>query len=80
MLIEIIPNPKKTIEIVPTSGNSVTIEPKEKKVIEISKAGSQGLSAYDIAVLHGFIGTEEEWLENIGSGGDDEMYWTSNNW
>jgi hypothetical protein len=29
----------------------------------------RGLSAYEIAVIHGFEGTEEEWLASIGSPG-----------
>lgn len=28
----------------------------------------RGLSAYEIAVQHGFVGTEEEWLESLGAG------------
>lgn len=27
----------------------------------------QGLSAYEIAVLNGFNGTERDWLESLGS-------------
>lgn len=30
------------------------------------EAGIRGLSAYEIAKLHGFVGTEEEWLESLG--------------
>lgn len=32
--------------------------------MDISVPGN-GLSAYEIAVLHGFVGTEEEWLESL---------------
>ena len=36
---------------------------------------SNGLSAYEIAVLHGFKGTEEEWLESLkGEKGDAFTY------
>lgn len=28
----------------------------------------RGLSAYEIAVQHGFVGTEEEWLDSLGAG------------
>ena len=28
-----------------------------------------GLSAYEIAVEHGFVGTEEEWLESLRAPG-----------
>lgn len=34
---------------------------------------ANGLSAYEIAVKHGFEGTEDEWIEGIGSGGGDAM-------
>ena len=30
-----------------------------------SGTGSNGKSAYEIAVEHGFVGTEEEWLESL---------------
>lgn len=29
----------------------------------------RGYSAYEIAVIHGFIGTEEEWIDSITGGG-----------
>jgi len=28
--------------------------------------GDDGASAYDIAVAHGFVGTEEEWINSVG--------------
>ena len=40
----------------------------------------RGMSAYEIAKKHGYTGTEEEWLETIGTGGgkpyviDSEAY------
>jgi hypothetical protein len=33
--------------------------------IEVAGLGQQGLSAYQIAVINGFEGTEEEWLESL---------------
>ena len=33
--------------------------------------GDDGKSAYQIAVEHGFKGTEEEWLESLKVNGDD---------
>ena len=30
-------------------------------------SGATGLSAYELAVVHGFKGTEAEWLASIGS-------------
>lgn len=68
--IRITPTPKKQINITPAGEKSISLKPQEAKVIKISEAGSQGLSAYDIAVLHGFIGTQEEWLESLGGDGD----------
>lgn len=35
---------------------------------------SNGLSAYEIAVEHGFQGTEEEWLESLR--GEDGCFYT----
>ena len=32
-------------------------------------AGPPGSSAYDLAVAHGFAGTEAEWLASLASGG-----------
>ena len=38
---------------------------------EISKGGTNGKSAYDIAVENGFVGTESEWLTSLkGDKGD----------
>lgn len=37
-----------------------------------SACGKNGLSAYEIAKKHGFVGTEQEWLESLkGDDGDD---------
>lgn len=39
---------------------------EQKKLIgNIGYKGERGYSAYEIAVKNGFIGTEEEWLEQI---------------
>lgn len=35
--------------------------------------GPAGLSAYQIAVLHGFIGTEQEWLDLIENNKEVEV-------
>jgi hypothetical protein len=68
--IRITPTPKKRINITPVGEKPISIKQEIPKVIKISEAGSQGLSAYDIAVLHGFIGTQEEWLESLDGDGD----------
>ena len=33
--------------------------------LPLAACGEAGKSAYDIAVEHGFVGTEEEWLESL---------------
>ena len=33
--------------------------------------GQDGKSAYEIAVDHGYSGTEEDWIKNLGSSFDD---------
>ena len=43
-----------------------------KKYIDkkILTAGMTGKSAYEIAVDHGFEGTESEWIESLSGGGN----------
>lgn len=38
---------------------------KNPKVYPKNYRGDKGLSAYEIAVLHGFVGTEQEWLDSL---------------
>lgn len=39
--------------------------------VQMTGGGADGKSAYEIAVEHGFEGTEEEWLESLkGEKGD----------
>ena len=33
----------------------------------VGQKGDDGKSAYDIAVAHGFVGSEEEWLESLSA-------------
>ena len=41
---------------------------------KISEKGKDGISAYEIAVEHGFVGTEVEWLESLrGADGKDGL-------
>lgn len=35
-----------------------------------ASSGANGLSAYELAVDNGFVGTEEEWLDSLGSGSE----------
>ena len=56
-----------TVIIEPTE-NLVTIvidDNCEEVTIIAEGLGAQGLSAYDIAVANGFVGTEEEWIESL---------------
>ena len=62
-----------TVEIMDTGTNvDVDIPGKEPEVNaaiefegETLKIGGNGLSAYEIALEHGFEGSEEEWLESL---------------
>ena len=45
---------------------TVVIENDCEDVTIVSQGlGANGLSAYDIAVANGFVGTEEEWLDSL---------------
>ena len=45
---------------------TIVIDDNCEQVTIIAEAlGAQGLSAYDIAVANGFIGTEQEWLDSL---------------
>ena len=43
----------------------------------IAIKGDTGLSAYDVAVKNGFVGSESDWLSSLKP---DTIEWTSNNW
>lgn len=70
--IVVVPDaPQEAPVVVPepdTSGD-VIIDPEATEHIlvveESGKPGDPGKSAYQIAVDHGFVGTEEEWLESL---------------
>lgn len=42
--------------------------------------GKPGPSAYEVAVANGFTGTEQEWLDSLGSTGSTGMSWATTNW
>lgn len=54
----------------------------ETKTVNVSTVGVQGLSAYQIAVKNGFVGTESDWLNSIGGSSSldailmNEINWT----
>jgi len=57
--VVVLPDPEpQTIQV-------VVEEKLEPEVIEVHVEGDNGLSAYELAVLQGFIGTPEEWLASL---------------
>lgn len=48
---------------------STVLETELQPVVVLSEQGVAGLSAYQIAVAHGFVGTEADWLASLGGGG-----------
>ena len=60
-------NDNATVIIEPNEVLSTIIVENEcsEFTIVVSGLGEQGLSAYQIAVANGFVGTEEEWLESL---------------
>jgi hypothetical protein len=40
---------------------------------EVGPNGPDGLSAYEIAVANGFIGTEQDWLDSLGGAGTSDI-------
>ena len=61
----------KTLHIRPSGfeGENSNIPPTpdlyQQLLQKISEKGNDGKSAYEIAVEHGFVGTETEWLESL---------------
>lgn len=62
VVIEIVPQPEVVVEL---NAEPVTIK---------GDTGEEGLSAYEVAVQNGFVGTELEWLESL------KIQWNSTNW
>lgn len=65
----IVPVELEGVEVVaePTALNftgAVTVTEEDGKAV-IDIAGTDGESAYEVAVANGFVGTEEEWLESL---------------
>lgn len=50
---------KKLVKVVAVLGLAAAM------ALPLAACGEAGKSAYDIAVEHGFVGTEEEWLESL---------------
>ena len=61
-------NLQPTTVIISDDCTDVTVvvnETVQNVTIEVCGLGEVGLSAYDIAVANGFVGTEEEWLLSL---------------
>lgn len=53
------------------NGDPVAISTENPLPVQLSGAGVEGKSAYEVAVDNGFEGTESEWLESLkGEKGD----------
>lgn len=47
---------------------SVALSPRPEVSVGVSALrGEQGLSAYEVALANGFIGTEQEWLDSLAA-------------
>lgn len=79
MNIEVIPPQSPIIELSSNPNIEVTINPPQSTILElnINPIPINGLSAYEIAVNNGFIGTELEWLDSLKT---DTLKWNSTNW
>ncbi|MFI3187930.1 MAG: hypothetical protein QX198_18295 [Methylococcaceae bacterium] len=47
----------------------VEVSGPEQVIVEVGVPGVSGLSAYQIAVAHGFVGDESQWLATLGHAG-----------
>lgn len=66
---------KTTINQPPVIKTTINQPPAIKSKLVIGQ-GPAGISAYEVAVKNGFIGTELDWLVSIGA----ELTWASTNW
>lgn len=66
--IEVIDSPAATVEVIEQTSEIVEIflqqGPKGNDGLKGDK-GDDGLSAYEVAVLEGFVGTEAQWLASL---------------
>jgi hypothetical protein len=68
IIIEEVIEPKTLIISDDCSETTIVIdEVIEPVTIEICDLGAEGLSAYQIALKNGFVGTEAQWLESLKS-------------
>ena len=77
ILIEEVIEPKTLIISDDCSESTIVINEIVAPVtIEVCDLGAEGLSAYQIALKNGFVGTEQEWLESLRG----EFMWQTSNW
>ena len=63
---------EKTEEILSDYTKTEDVEKMVSQAVSQIPSGENGLSAYEIAVIYGFSGTEEEWLASLdGKDGED---------
>ena len=55
------------IEIIIEPPVEVTFTVEQPISVSQTTAGANGLSAYEVAVVNGFTGTEAEWLLSLGA-------------
>ena len=66
MPVELTTPAEVTIEVVPTPATvTVEVKPIAEATVTINPAGLPGMTAYDIAIANGFVGTEAEWLASL---------------
>ena len=76
---------QKTRRLIITLTNGVKIDagivkPEDGKgAVVFGGSGSNGKSAYELAVDNGFVGTEDEWLDSLSSGFSDTFETISKN-
>jgi hypothetical protein len=64
ILVELGPR-RVTLAVPPAGKVAVTVGPKPVTAIPMGGVGPRGMSAYQVAVLEGFVGTEVEWLADL---------------
>lgn len=57
-----------SVQIINQSGSSIEIVQQNSSIeLAFATSGPKGLSAYQIAVQNGFIGTEAEWIADLST-------------
>lgn len=75
-ILEITESPDNILEVTESSNteNLVFIQSPLIEITEVAERGLPGDSAYEIAVLNGFVGTELQWLASLkGEQGENTL-------